>query len=126
VVFVSNAEQRVRLKTVAVREIFAYVRAIFDASVKVDRLKPPPYQLRDSLARLESVRLRPVEEFASSSAILFRIIDLSAVHVVVEVAIGVGQGIHGLIPCTVCEGVRPWRRHKMHVCIVWTLICFDQ
>jgi hypothetical protein len=77
------------------------------------------------LARLESVRLRPVDEFASSSALMSRIIDLRAVHAVVGVAIGVGKGINGLTPCTVCEGSRRRLRHKMHVCIVWTLICFD-
>ena len=78
------------------------------------------------MARLESVRLRPVEEFASSSALMFRIFDLSVVHADVGVAIGVGKGIHGLTRCTVCEGFRLRRRHKMNVCIVWTLICLDQ
>ena len=84
-------QQRVRLKTVEVREIFAYVRAIFDASEKVG-----PDQLRNPLVRLESVRLRPVEEFASSSALVFRIIDSSAIHAVVRVAIGVTDPLHGL------------------------------
>jgi hypothetical protein len=44
------------MKIVEVREIFAYVRAFFDASEKV-----APYQFMNSLPRLESVRLRPVE-----------------------------------------------------------------
>ena len=39
------------------------------------------------------MRLRPVEEFASSSALMFHIIDSRAVHAVVGVAIGVSKGI---------------------------------
>ena len=50
-------QQLVRLKIVEVSEIFAYVRAIFDASLR----KLALFQLRNSLPRLESVRLRPVE-----------------------------------------------------------------
>ena len=71
VTVVSNA---VRLKAVEVREIFAYVRGVFDTS----RRRLASSQLRIFLARLVGARLRPVEELASSSALVFHFIDIYA------------------------------------------------
>jgi hypothetical protein len=84
-----SCQQRVRLKAVEVPDIYAYVRAIFDAS----RRKLAFFSSGIPWRGWKACDFAQLKSSQARVRLVFHIIDLRVFHAVVGVAIGVGKGI---------------------------------